>query len=224
VLPYFLDGSQLLDSATQAVQVSTYIRDNLASQYPVLRDKYTAINHTQCSNQSSNSSATHMLSSLAESDSGTVIELVAAPCTKELTSTSSLIGITSENPKALGEENVCRCNCSPVLVFELPPLGCNTLPSPCIALPCSLGKSQYHLSAIIDHGEYHFCARLFVNNKEMWNYDGQINHGIPVLEIATFDSWHNECTSLPSLLIYGSKRAHIYLYVLVGIEYGCSLL
>jgi hypothetical protein len=102
----------------------------------------------------------------------------------------------------------------PFLTFEIAPDTVPLhIPSRTFHMSSSTSGSsfdhEYHLRAIIYHGDYHFTARLFDQFDGIWTYDGQKNEGFPSPEF----TW-SECDNFHKLTSLEGRNGHIYLYAL----------
>ena len=98
----------------------------------------------------------------------------------------------------------------PFLTFEIVPQ-IAPLHLPCLNLNIKSSYSdsftQYHLSAIIYHGNYHFTARIIDPNKNVYTYDGQKKKGFPSFESKLCDIKNREYFTE-----HDGRSAHLYIY------------
>ena len=89
----------------------------------------------------------------------------------------------------------------PLHDLHLPSLNLNIKSSP------SDCHTQYHLSAIIYHGNYHFTARIVDPNKNVYTYDGQKKNGFP-----SFESKLSDIENCEYFAEHDGQSAHLYIY------------
>ena len=98
----------------------------------------------------------------------------------------------------------------PFLTFEtVPHTAPLHLPSFHLDIKSSYSNNfaQYHLSAIIYHGNYHFTARIIDPNKNVYTYDGQKKNGFP-----SFESKSCDIKNCEYLTEHDGRSAHLYIY------------
>ena len=120
---------------------------------------------------------------------------------------------------ALSVISVALLRSPPLLFFEIPAEAGSSvfsvLPSPHINLPSLNCQISYRLAAVIYLGDYHFTCRLVIGDHGIWQYDGQIDDGIPYRDIHIHNLSSAQSHFLSNMSFLGTRKAHMFIYVRV---------
>lgn len=118
----------------------------------------------------------------------------------------SQLHTSSQCEGTVSRDSACLVAPPPVLFFERI-LHLKIEPSREFQVPSTCGVARYSLKAIIYLGDNHFSARFCAEGK-IWNYDGQVNGGVPYMEPTLSD------VDLCMQLHFAQRDAHLLIYAL----------